>query len=280
MISTLNCNGRLLDLGQPIIMGILNVTPDSFYDGGKYLGIEAAVQQAKEMIAQGATIIDIGGASSRPGATVVETDEEIRRVIPVISAIKQQYPDVIISIDTWRGQVAKAAVQAGASIINDISAGSLDPDMFPTVAELNVPYILMHIKGTPENMQQAPEYEDITTEVIDFLIEKIATLRALGVKDIIVDPGFGFGKTIRHNYTLLNRLLEIKSVLQLPLLVGVSRKSMIYRLLDISPENALNGATALHVIALQQGADILRVHDVKEAVEVLKIIQEVNLASE
>lgn len=280
MITTLNCNGTTLDLSQPIIMGILNVTPDSFYDGGKYLGVEAAVQQAKEMIAQGAAIIDVGGASSRSGAAVVETDEEIRRVIPVISAIKQQYPDVIISIDTWRGAVAKAAVQAGAAIINDISAGSLDPDMCPTVAELNVPYILMHIKGTPENMQQNPEYQDITTEVLDFLIQKIAELRALGVKDIIVDPGFGFGKTIRHNYTLLNRLQEIKSVLQLPLLVGVSRKSMIYRLLDISPENALNGATALHVIALQQGANILRVHDVKEALEVLKIIQEVNLASE
>lgn len=280
MTTTLNCNGTALDLSQPIIMGILNVTPDSFYDGGKYLGVEAAVQQAEQMIAQGATIIDVGGASSRPGANIVETEEEMRRVIPVISAIKQQYPDVILSIDTWRGVVAKAAVQAGASIINDISAGSLDPDMFPTVAELNVPYILMHIKGTPENMQQNPEYQDITTEVLDFLIQKIAELRALGVKDIIVDPGFGFGKTIRHNYTLLNRLQEIKSVLQLPLLVGVSRKSMIYRLLDISPENALNGATALHVIALQQGANILRVHDVKEAVEVLKIIQEVNLASE
>lgn len=280
MTTTLNCNGTALDLSQPIIMGILNVTPDSFYDGGKYLGVEAAVQQAEQMIAQGATIIDVGGASSRSGANIVETEEEMRRVIPVISAIKQQYPDVILSIDTWRGVVAKAAVQAGASIINDISAGSLDPDMFPTVAELNVPYILMHIKGTPENMQQNPEYQDITTEVLDFLIQKIAELRALGVKDIIVDPGFGFGKTIRHNYTLLNRLQEIKSVLQLPLLVGVSRKSMIYRLLDISPENALNGATALHVIALQQGANILRVHDVKEAVEVLKIIQEVNLASE
>lgn len=280
MTTTLNCNGTALDLSQPIIMGILNVTPDSFYDGGKYLGVEAAVQQAEQMIAQGATIIDVGGASSRPGANIVETEEEMRRVIPVISAIKQQYPDVILSIDTWRGVVAKAAVQAGASIINDISAGSLDPDMFPTVAELNVPYILMHIKGTPENMQQNPEYQDITTEVLDFLIQKIAELRALGVKDIIVDPGFGFGKTIRHNYTLLNRLQEIKSVLQLPLLVGVSRKSMIYRLLDISPENALNGATALHVIALQQGANILRVHDVKEALEVLKIIQEVNLASE
>lgn len=280
MITTLNCNGTVLDLRQPIIMGILNVTPDSFYDGGRYWDADAAVRQAIEMMAQGATIIDVGGASSRPGAPLVETEEEIRRVVPVIAAIKHRYPDAIVSIDTWRGAVAKAAVQAGASIINDISAGNMDPDMFPTVAELNVPYILMHIKGTPENMQQNPDYQDITTEVLDFLIQKTAELRALGVKDIIIDPGFGFGKTVRHNYTLLNRLQEIKSVLQLPLLVGVSRKSMIYRLLDISPENALNGATALHVIALQQGANILRVHDVKEALEVLKLMQEVNAAAE
>lgn len=280
MITTLNCNGIALDLSQPIIMGILNVTPDSFYDGGRYWEVDAAVRQAREMMAQGATIIDVGGASSRPGAPLVETEEEIRRVVPVIAAIKHRYPDAIVSIDTWRGAVAKAAVQAGASIINDISAGNMDPDMFPTVAELNVPYILMHIKGTPENMQQNPDYQDITTEVLDFLIQKTAELRALGVKDIIIDPGFGFGKTIRHNYTLLNRIQEIKSVLQVPLLVGVSRKSMIYRLLDISPENALNGATALHVIALQQGANILRVHDVKEAVEVLKLMQEVNAAAE
>ncbi len=270
-MTTINCRGVLVDLTEPIVMGILNITPDSFSDGGKYVTVDAALAHAGQMIAAGATIIDVGGASSRPGAVTVDVQEETDRVVPVIRAIHEQFPDILISIDTWRAEVARAAVNAGACIINDISAGLLDDNMFAVMAELNVPVILMHMKGTPETMQKSPRYDDVVTEVLDFLMERVSTLQALGVKDIIVDPGFGFGKTLAHNYELLKRMGEIGAVIQRPVLAGISRKSMVYKLLGIDPADALNGTAALHMVALQQGAKILRVHDVKETVEVVRL---------
>lgn len=270
-MTTLQCKGQLLDLSQPVVMGILNTTPDSFYDGGRYPDTETAFRRAEQMIREGAAIIDVGGASSRPGSVIVEEDAEIGRVVPVIEAIARAYPAQIISVDTWRASVAKAAVQAGASIVNDISAGDMDPNLLDTVAELGVPYVLMHIKGTPQTMQSAPEYDDITTEVLDFLIAKVHILRQKGIKDIIIDPGFGFGKTIAHNYTLLKTMNQLQQVLQLPLLAGVSRKSMIYKLLNCAPEDTLPATSALNLLALQKGAQILRVHDVAAARDVITL---------
>lgn len=268
---SLLCNGKLLDLTRPQVMGILNITPDSFFDGGKYGNEHAVLLQAEKMLQEGASILDIGGASSRPGAVEVPELEEMERVVPAITAILEKFPEAILSIDTWRASVANAAIKAGASIVNDISAGSLDPKMFQTVAGLGVPYILMHMQGTPGTMQQSPHYEDVVTEVLDFFIHKVAALRALGVKDIVLDPGFGFGKTVEHNYTLLKRMETFRNVLELPVLAGISRKSMICKPLGIPPAEALNGTTALHIVALQQGASILRVHDVKEAREVIRL---------
>ena len=273
--STLNCNGQLIDLSEPIIMGVLNVTPDSFFDGGKYKNGEALLQQVGKMISAGAMIIDVGGMSSRPGAEIINVSEELSRVIPIIKQIKEHFPTIIISIDTVRSEVARQSVAAGASIINDISAGSIDDQMFETVAELNVPYILMHMQGKPENMQQHPDYQDVTKNVLDFFIEKIGELRALGVKDIILDPGFGFGKTIQHNYQLLQNFAIFK-ILDLSLLAGISRKSMIYKVLDSTPEEALNGTTVLNTLALERGAKILRVHDVKEAEETITLWKQLN----
>jgi dihydropteroate synthase len=252
-------------------MGILNTTPDSFYDGGRFADVDTAVAQATDMIAQGTAIIDVGGASSRPGAATVPETEELRRVVPVIAAIKARFPDQIISIDTWRASVARAAVAEGASIVNDISAGSLDPELWDTVAELRVPYILMHMQGTPQTMQAKPEYSDIATEVLDFFIEKTAQLREKGVEEVVIDPGFGFGKTIEHNYDLLAQCGHIQRILQRPLLVGVSRKSMIYKLLETTPEATLPATSALHLYALQQGAHILRVHDARAARDVVRM---------
>ena len=273
--STLNCNGQLIDLSEPIIMGVLNVTPDSFFDGGKYKNGEALLQQVGKMISAGAMIIDVGGMSSRPGAEIINVSEELSRVIPIIKQIKEHFPTIIISIDTVRSEVARQSVAAGASIINDISAGSIDDQMFETVAELNVPYILMHMQGKPENMQQHPDYQDVTKNVLDFFIEKIGELRALGVKDIILDPGFGFGKTIQHNYQLLQNFAIFK-ILDLSLLAGISRKSMIYKVLGSTPEEALNGTTVLNTLALERGAKILRVHDVKEAKETITLWKQLN----
>lgn len=271
--STLNCNGQLLSLEHPLVMGILNLTPDSFFDGGQYVNESSILAQAEKMLADGAKIIDIGGMSSRPGAEIISVAEELKRVIHPISLIHQAFPQAIISIDTIRSKVAIEAVAAGASIINDISAGTLDPDFYPTVAQLNVPYILMHMQGKPKNMQAQPAYEkDIALAILDFFILEVGKLRKLGVKDIILDPGFGFGKTIDHNYQLLNKL-HIFQLLDLPMLAGISRKSMIYKFLDTSPAEALNGTTALNMIALQQGAKILRVHDVKEALETIQLFQ-------
>jgi len=273
---SLNCKGQLLDLSRPVVMGILNITPDSFFDGGKYHGDAVILQHAEKMLRDGASILDIGGASSRPGAAEVSEQTELKRVLPVLESILKKFPDTIISVDTWRANVADAAVQAGASIVNDISAGNLDPKMYETVAELGVPYILMHMQGTPDTMQQKPHYEDVVTEVLDFFIKKIEMLRGLGVKDIVLDPGFGFGKTVEHNYSLLKNLHVFQNVLGLPVLAGLSRKSMICRPLGIKPAEALNGTTALHMVALQQGACVLRVHDVREAVEVIRLWELVN----
>lgn len=265
------CKGQLLDLSRTIVMGILNVTPDSFFDGGKYSDKASLLHQSEKMLREGAAMLDIGGASSRPGAAEITEAEELRRVIPGIEAILKEFPGAILSIDTWRASVAQAAVESGAAIVNDISAGSLDANMFEMVARLEVPYILMHMQGAPDTMQKSPHYEDVVTEVLDFFIKKIEILRGLGIKDIVLDPGFGFGKTVEHNFALLKNLHVFQTVLDLPILAGISRKSMICKPLGIKPAEALNGTTALHLVALQQGASILRAHDVREAMEVIKL---------
>lgn len=266
----LNCGGKLLDINTSKVMGILNLTPDSFYDGGKHNTLDTALAQAEQMLEDGADIIDIGGMSTKPGAELVSVSEELDRVVPVVEALSDKFPDAILSVDTIYARVAEDAIAAGAHIINDISAGSIDPQLIPTVAKLQVPYILMHMQGTPRNMQQNPHYNNVVDEVLHFMIEKVNHLRSLGVNDIVIDPGFGFGKTVEHNYQLLASLDRFH-VLDLPLLVGVSRKSMICRPLGIPPANALNGTTAVNSIALSKGPAILRVHDVKEAVELIKI---------
>ena len=268
---TLNCRGRLLDLSEPVVMGILNATPDSFFDGGRFVDEKAVVARVRKMLAEGAVVIDVGGVSTRPGAAEVSQQEELHRVMPVVESIKKHFPDAVVSIDTWRSKVAQEAVGAGAAIVNDISAGRFDPRLFETVAALDVPYILMHMQGTPQTMQQNPRYENVVNEVLDFFIEKLEKLRRLGIKDIVLDPGFGFGKTVEHNFHLLKNLAVFEHVLNLPVLAGISRKSMICKVLKVNPEHALNGTTALHVEALRQGARILRVHDVKEAAEVIAL---------
>lgn len=252
-------------------MGILNTTPDSFFDGGRYTHESALLQQVEKMLTEGATLLDVGGVSTRPGAEAVSESEELTRVIPAIEAIVRRFPEALLSVDTWRGRVARESVQTGAHLVNDVSAGQLDPDLFPTLAALNVPYGLMHMQGTPQNMQQNPHYEDVISEVLQFFVAKINHLRALGLKDIVLDPGFGFGKTVAHNYALLRHLETFKNVLECPILVGISRKSMICKPLGVSPANALNGTSVLHTIALQHGANILRVHDVREAMEVIQL---------
>lgn len=274
--TTLNCNGILLDLVDPVIMGILNVTPDSFYDGGKYLNEKNILQQVEKMLLEGASIIDIGGMSSRPGAIMISSEEEIARVLPVIQWIKRVFPQAILSIDTWRSEVAKACFEEGINIINDISGGQFDERLFETVASFkNVPFILMHIKGTPETMQAAPHYDNLLEEILQYFIEKAGKLRELGVKDIVLDPGFGFGKTIDHNYEILKKMHVFK-IMDMPMLAGLSRKSMIYKYLGTSPQEALNATSALNMVALQQGAKILRVHDVKEANEVIKLFKKLS----
>lgn len=273
MTMTLNLRGQLVSYTQPIVMGILNVTPDSFYDGGRYCKVDEISRRVDQIISEGAEIIDIGAYSSRPGAQDVTAEEEWSRLSQGLEIIRKRCPEAIISVDTFRADVAeKSIVDGGAAIINDISAGMIDAQMFPTVAKLGVPYILMHMQGTPQDMQNQPQYNDVTNEVILFLSEKVLKLRQLGVKDIIVDPGFGFGKTIEHNYTLLRNLGKFK-IFNMPMLVGISRKSMIYKPLNITPQEALNGTTVLNTLALANGASILRVHDVKEAVESIKLMK-------
>jgi dihydropteroate synthase len=267
---TLNVNGRLIDLRIPRIMGILNVTPDSFFDGGRFLSESAILQQAEKMLTEGADFIDVGGYSSRPGAGDVSEAEEKERSVRAISSIARAFPGTAISVDTFRSGVAETAVEAGASLINDISGGNLDPRMFETVSRMKVPYILMHMKGNPRTMSSQAKYTHLLAEIIDYFHVKIGQLKALDVKDVIIDPGFGFSKTIEQNFALLHNL-EKFSILGRPTMVGLSRKSTIWKTLAVQPEAALNGTTALNAIALFKGADILRVHDVKEAKEVVKL---------
>mgnify|MGYP001268259470 FL=1 len=268
----ISCNGNIIDFTSPKIMGILNVTPNSFYDGGKHNRIDTALLQTEKMISEGATFIDVGGASSKPGVEEVSPDEELKRVLPVIEKISKNFPHIYISIDTYRSNVARQAVDAGAQLVNDISAGNADDNMLKTVGKLGVPYIAMHMQGTPKTMQNKPTYDDVLIAIRSFFSEKIAAAHAAGINDIIVDPGFGFGKTPQHNFALLNHLntLQIDGV---PLLVGISRKSMIYKTLNIAIQEALNGTTVLHTVALRQGAHLLRVHDVKEAKQAVDLIK-------
>ena len=269
----INVNGSLLDLSQPRVMGILNVTPDSFYAGSRTQTEAEIVRRVKQIVSEGAAIIDIGAYSSRPNADNVSAREEMERLRMGLKILFEIQPDAVVSVDTFRADVARMCVEEyGVAIINDIAAGEMDANMFHTVAALNVPYIMMHMQGTPQSMQQHPNYDNLLKEVFLYFARKVQQLRDLGVKDIILDPGFGFGKTMEHNYELLSHLEEFR-IFELPLLVGVSRKSMIYRLLDITPQEALNGTTVLDTICLLKGADILRVHDVKEAVETVRIVQ-------
>ena len=269
---TLNCNGRMLVWEKPLIMGIINSTPDSFYQGSRFSGTDAVLAQAEKMLEEGADIIDIGGQSTRPGSTLLTATEELQRVIESVEAIHNRFPEAFISIDTFYALVAKETVAAGASIINDISAGSMNETMISMVASLNVPYVLMHMKGTPETMQQSAHYENVTREVLDFFIHKIPFLRNAGIKDIIVDPGFGFGKTVVHNFELLRNLSAFK-IFDCPILLGLSRKSTIYKTLGTDASQALNGTTVLNTIGFENGANILRVHDVKEAREVVTLLE-------
>lgn len=268
---SINLKGQIMTFDRPIIMGILNVTPDSFFDGGQNNTIEQILIQTRKLLEEGADIIDIGAYSSRPGAALISSQEELDRALPVIAAIVSTFPDAILSIDTFRADVAEACIHAGVHLINDVSGGTIDPLMFETVAKLQVPYILMHMRGIPENMQQLTAYQDIVTDVATYFGQKIAALRKLGVKDIILDPGYGFAKTIEQNYELLHRVDELH-YFGLPLLGGISRKSMIYKKLGITPQEALNGTTALHTLLLSKGVQLLRVHDVKEAKQIVDLL--------
>jgi dihydropteroate synthase len=264
---TLNCKGKLFVIDEPVIMGIINATPDSFYKG--HINDDILLL-ARQMIADGAAMLDIGGQSTRPGSERITVAEEIKRVLPVIEGIHKNFPDIIISIDTYSSKVAAAAIEAGASIVNDISAGNMDDAMIATVAALKVPYICMHMQGTPNTMQEQPHYNDVTKEVLDFFITKVGQCKKAGIMDIIIDPGFGFGKTITHNFSLLKKM-EVFKILNTPILAGQSRKSTVYKTLNTTTENALNGTTVLNTLALNNGATILRVHDVKEAAEAITL---------
>ena len=268
---TINCAGTLIDLNTPKVMGILNQTPDSFYDGGRYSNPKAVLYRVEQMLFNGASFIDIGGYSSRPGAPEVSEQEELNRVIPTINTVVKAFPDAVISIDTFRSAVAKAAIDSGAAMINDISGGDRDPEIYRVAARHQVPYILMHMRGTPQTMSTLTDYDNVVMEVTQDLAKKLKQIRPHGVNDLIVDPGFGFAKNLVQNYTLLGKLDHLK-LLNTPILVGVSRKSMIYKLLQTNPENALNGTTAANTIALLKGASILRVHDVAPAIEVVKLV--------
>lgn len=268
--TTLQSRGRLLDISTPVVMGILNATPDSFYNQGRDSDTDSILRNAERMLGEGATILDVGGASTKPGSTIIDPEEELKRVIPAIEALHERFPEAWLSVDTYHSTVATAAVSAGASIINDVSSGSIDGNMIATVAQLQVPYIAMHMQGIPATMQQNPQYNNVTLDILNYLRGIIDQCEAAGIKDIIIDPGFGFGKTLEHNYELLRNMHTLR-ILGKPLLAGISRKGMIWKALGTTPEEALNGTTALHMIALQQGANILRAHDVKEAMETIKL---------
>ncbi|MBO0321894.1 dihydropteroate synthase [Muricauda sp. CAU 1633] len=269
---TINCKGKLIDLSVPKVMGILNLTPDSFYDGGKYKDEAAIMKQVEKMLEDGASFIDMGAYSSRPGAEHVDEDEELKRMLPIVELILSHFPDTLISVDTFRSKVAAESLERGAAIINDISAGNLDPEMFSTIAKFQVPYIMMHLKGTPQSMQKEAVYDDLIKDLRFYFSQKMQEATSKKINDIIIDPGFGFAKTTEQNYTLLNHL-DLFKTYEAPLLIGLSRKSMIYKVLNSSPKEALNGTTALHTIALLKGVNILRAHDVKEAVECVKLVE-------
>lgn len=273
---TINCKGQLIDLTIPKVMGILNLTPDSFYDGGVYKNEAGILMQVDKMLTDGATFIDIGAYSSRPNAAHITESEELQRLLPIIKLLTINFPEILISVDTFRSEVAKQSVKAGACMINDISAGKMDDHMLATVAQLKVPYIMMHMKGTPQNMQQNITYDHLIKDILFYFSERIAAAKSLGISDVIADPGFGFSKTTAQNYELL-KYLEVFKMLEKPILVGFSRKSMIYKILDISANEALNGTTILNTMALQKQASILRVHDVKEAMECVQLTQQLNL---
>ena len=266
----MNCKGKLIDFSTPKVMGILNITPNSFYDGGRFIAQNEILNQVEKMIIEGATFIDIGAYSSKPNAEFVSEKEEIERILPVLNLILEKFPETIISIDTFRSQVAKICIENGAAIINDISAGNRDEKMMEIVAKYNVPYIMMHMRGDAQSMQSLTNYENIIKEILFYFSEKIAKARSLGINDLIIDPGFGFAKTLEQNFEVLSKL-ELFQMLELPILAGISRKSMIYKTLETNAENALNGTSVLNTIALSKGAKILRVHDVKEAVECVKL---------
>lgn len=270
---TINCKGKLIDLSTPKVMGILNVTPDSFYDGGTYKDESAILKQVETMFSEGATFIDIGGYSSRPGAVEVSEQEELKRVVPIVELILKHFPDTLISVDTFRSEVAKQSIEAGAAMVNDISAGKLDDNMMSTVGKLGVPFIMMHMKGNPQTMQQQTDYDDLLMDINLYFAERIAAAHKAKINDIIIDPGFGFAKSLEQNYELLNHM-ELLQITDQPILAGVSRKSMIYKALGTTADNALNGTTALHMIALEKGAKILRAHDVKEAVECVTLFNQ------
>jgi dihydropteroate synthase len=271
----INVRGKLIDLEIPKVMGVLNITPDSFYQGSRYKDEHLIISAALKMLEDGADFLDVGGYSSRPGADDIPVEEEKRRVLKAIKLLSGEFPQAIISVDTFRAEIAREAVlDCGAHMINDITGGESDSAMFPLIEELNIPYIMMHMKGTPGTMQDNPVYDDVVADILKWFGEKIVRLQSAGVKDIIIDPGFGFGKTIKHNFELL-RHLNIFGIAGLPVLVGVSRKSMIWRTLDISPDESLNGTSVLNTVALMNGADILRVHDVKEAVEAVKLVAKI-----
>jgi dihydropteroate synthase len=274
---TLNCRGRLLTLEEPVVMGILNTTPDSFYEGSRFATEETLLQKAAEMIAEGATLLDVGGQSTRPGAQLLTAEEEAARVIPALHLLRKHFPEVFLSTDTFYSEVARRAADAGADIINDISGGTADTRMIQTMVELKMPYVAMHMKGMPQNMQDLAVYQDVTEEVLRYFIQRLGIFAEAGLYDVIVDPGFGFAKTAVHNFRLLKQLENFR-VLQRPLLVGLSRKSTIYKTLGTTAAEALNGTTVLHTIALQKGAHILRVHDVKEACEAIRLLQALNQA--
>ena len=269
---TINCKGNLIDVSSPKVMGILNVTPDSFYDGGIHKDDASVLNHVELMLKQGATFIDMGAYSSRPNADFVPEDQELKRILPLLETVLKNFPEALISIDTFRSEVAKQCIDTGAALINDISAGKLDENMMQTVANLQVPYIMMHMKGTPQTMQQHTDYSNLTKDILFYFSERIAAARTLGIVDIIIDPGFGFAKTLEQNFELLSQL-ELFKMIEKPMLIGVSRKSMIYKTLETSAKEALNGTTVLNTIALQKGASILRVHDVKEAMETIKLVE-------
>lgn len=273
---SIKCGDSKINFDTPRVMGILNLTPDSFYDGGSYLEESKIIERAAQILQEGAEIIDLGAYSTRPGAAVVDVEEEYRRLSPAIKSIRKEFPDAIVSIDTFRAEIARRIVgEYGACIINDISGGTMDDQMYAAIGELKVPYIMMHIKGTPQTMQQNPHYDDLMDEMSDFFADGIEQLKGFGAEDIILDPGFGFGKTLDHNYEILANL-DMFQKFELPLLIGVSRKSMIYKFLGGDPSTSLNGTTAINMISLQGGANILRVHDVKEAVECVKLYSKTN----